>query len=133
MLTLGGHPRWTMRAGEHDPAPGAAGVFLPGPAPLGRDRALHVDPFAGAIGAGSGFQLGNLVGFPAGGARLVHAVRFSDDHHARCEPGAALVTATPRHELECGAVEELQRLHPAAAAAAALTRHQVPEPGLFDG
>ena len=53
LLAFRAHPLAAVGTGKHDPAPGSLLEFLPGPALLGGDGALEVDPFAPAISAGT--------------------------------------------------------------------------------
>ena len=128
VFPFGGHPVVAVRTRQDDPAASAVLVLGPRAALLGRDRALHVDPLPRAVGPGAGLELRDLVAFAAPHARLVHAVGLGDHHHPRGEPGPALVAAAAGHELERGAVEELDRLDASTPAAAAPRRQQVAVP-----
>src|SRR5687767_4263777 len=126
MLPFRADPGFAMGTGQDDRALGPLLVFLPRSPLFGADRTFHVDTLTAAIGSRARFKLGDLVAFLAGLTVSVHAVGLGDHHDSGSEAGSALITAASGHELQRGAVQELEGLDLPAPTATSALRHQVP-------
>ena len=109
-----------------DPARRPVDILLPDPALFDRDGTFEEKPAVGPVPPhATRGHLGNRVSFPASLARSIHLVNLGTAHHAGRIAGPFSVAARASHDLELGAVLEMDLLGEATLTPKSTVRQEV--------